>query len=200
MAAPLIPLSDVPDSPVLAAEKAALRQAATAARAALRLPDAGEALARTVLLHCPPPTGALLAGFWPMGDEIDIRPLMHRLAEAGHELALPVTPRRGHPLVFRRWAWGDPLVPGRFGTSVPPDSAEIVTPQALLVPLLAFDASGARLGYGGGFYDRTLAGLSGAWALGVAFAAQQVEKVPAGVHDVALHGIATEAGFLRTER
>jgi 5-formyltetrahydrofolate cyclo-ligase len=197
MAAPLFPLSDPPD---LAAEKAALRQSALAARATLCLPDAGEALADTVLRHCPPPSGALLAGFWPMGDEIDIRPLMRRLAEAGHPLALPVTPRRGHPLVFRHWAWGDALVPGRFGTSVPAETAPIVTPEALLVPLLAFDASGVRLGYGGGFYDRTLAGLPGAWALGVAFAAQQVEKVPAGEHDVALHGIATEAGFLRTER
>jgi 5-formyltetrahydrofolate cyclo-ligase len=197
MAAPLFPLSDPPD---LAAEKAALRQSALAARAILCLPDAGEALADTVLRHCPPPSGALLAGFWPMGDEIDIRPLMRRLAKAGHPLALPVTPRRGHPLVFRRWAWGDALVPGRFGTSVPAETAPVVTPEALLVPLLAFDASGARLGYGGGFYDRTLAGLPGAWALGVAFAAQQVEKVPAGEHDVALHGIATEAGFLRTER
>ncbi|WP_233553438.1 5-formyltetrahydrofolate cyclo-ligase [Teichococcus wenyumeiae] len=170
-----------------------------AARAALRAPGAAEALAEVVLRECPPPPGALVAGFWPMGDEIDIRPLMRHLEAAGHALALPVTPPRGQPLLFRRWRFGDPLVPGGFGTSVPPEGAEAVTPQALLVPLLAFDAAGLRLGYGGGFYDRTLASLPGAWALGVAFAGQQVAKVPAGAHDVPLHGIATEAGFFRTE-
>jgi len=115
-------------------------------------------------------------------------------------LALPVTPPRGQPLLFRRWRFGTPLVPGRFGTSVPPEDAPVVAPNALLVPLLAFDAAGRRLGYGGGYYDRTLAALPGVWALGVAFAGQQVAKVPAGAHDVPLHGIATEAGFFRTER
>ncbi|MCG7360952.1 5-formyltetrahydrofolate cyclo-ligase [Roseomonas sp. ACRSG] len=187
------------DPPALAAEKAALRRAALAARAALRVPGAAEALAQVVLRECPPPRRALVAGFWPMGDEIDIRPLLHRLEAAGHALALPVTPARGQPLVFRRWRFGQPLVPGRFGTSVPPEEAETVAPEALLVPLLAFDATGLRLGYGGGYYDRTLASLPGAWALGVAFAGQQVAKVPAGTHDVPLHGIATEAGFFRTE-
>jgi 5-formyltetrahydrofolate cyclo-ligase len=162
-------------------------------------PGAAEALAEVVLRHCPPPAGTLLAGFWPMGDEIDIRPLMRCLEAAGHALALPVTPSRGQPLLFRRWRFGGPLVPGRFGTSVPPEDAEAVTPAALLVPLLAFDAAGLRLGYGGGYYDRTLAALPGAWALGVAFAGQQVAKVPAGAHDVPLHGIATEAGFFRTK-
>jgi 5-formyltetrahydrofolate cyclo-ligase len=157
----------------------------------LRVPGAAEALAEVVLRQCPPPPGALVAGFWPMGDEIDIRPLLRRLEAAGHDLALPVTTPRGQPLVFRHWRFGEPLVPGRFGTSVPPD--------ALLVPLLAFDAGGLRLGYGGGYYDRTLAALPGVWALGVAFAGQQVAKVPAGMHDVPLHGIATEAGFFRTE-
>jgi 5-formyltetrahydrofolate cyclo-ligase len=193
------PLSFQSDSPALVAEKAALRQAALAARAALRVPGAAGALAEVVLRQCPPPPGALVAGFWPMGDEIDIRPLMRRLEAAGHALALPVTTPRGQPLVFRRWRFGAPLVPGRFGTSVPPEEAGMVTPDALLVPLLAFDAAGLRLGYGGGYYDRTLAALPGVWALGVAFAGQQVAKVPAGMHDVPLHGIATEAGFFRTE-
>ena len=194
------PLHDIPDPPALAAEKASLRRMAMAARATLDPNGAGEALPETVLRHCPPPTGALVGGFWPMGDEIDIRPLMRRLSDAGHSLALPVTPRRGQPLIFRRWAWGETLVSGRFGTSIPAETAETVTPEALLVPLLAFDERGCRLGYGGGFYDRTLAGLPGIWAVGVAFAAQQVAKVPSGAHDVFLHGIATEAGFLRTER
>jgi 5-formyltetrahydrofolate cyclo-ligase len=199
MVAPLSHIADA-DPPALAAEKAALRASALAARAALPKQGVGEALAEVVLRQCPPPPGSLVAGFWPMGDEIDIRPLMRRLHEAGHALALPVTTPRGQPLVFRRWGWGQPLVPGRFGTSIPPESAPVVVPQAVLVPLLAFDATGTRLGYGGGYYDRTLAQWPGIWALGVAFAGQQVAKVPAGAHDVPLHGIATEAGFLRTER
>jgi 5-formyltetrahydrofolate cyclo-ligase len=177
-----------------------MRRKALASRAALHSPSAAASLAETVLGHCPPPPGALVAGFWPMGDEIDIRPLLRHLSEAGHALALPVTPPRGQPLSFRRWHPGDALIPGRFGTSIPADTAETVTPDALLVPLLAFDATGRRLGYGGGYYDRTLALLPGAWALGVAFAGQQVALVPAGAFDVPLHGIATEAGFLRTER
>jgi 5-formyltetrahydrofolate cyclo-ligase len=197
MAAPL-PFQS--DPPALAAEKSALRRAAIAARAALRTEGAAEALATVVLRDCPPPAGAVVAGFWPMGDEIDVRPLMCQLEAAGHALALPVTPRRGQPLFFRRWRFGDPLVPGVFGTSVPARHAEPVIPDALLVPLLAFDGTGLRLGYGGGFYDRTLASLPDAWAVGVAFAGQQVAKVPAGAHDVPLHGIATEAGFLRIQR
>lgn len=188
------------DPAALAEAKSALRREALARRATLARPGAGAALAEIVLRHCPPPPGALVAGFWPMGDEIDLRPLMQALQDAGHALALPVTPPRGQALTFRRWHWGAPLVPGRFGTSVPPEDAPPATPEALLVPLLAFDAAGRRLGYGGGYYDRTLAVLPGAWALGVAFAGQQVAKVPAGAHDVPLHGIATEAGFLRTER
>jgi 5-formyltetrahydrofolate cyclo-ligase len=188
------------DDAELAAAKSALRRTALVRRASLVHPAAGAALAETVLRFCPPPAGALVAGFWPMGDEIDIRPLLQALQAAGHPLALPVTLPRGRPLQFRRWRFGEPLMPGRFGTSVPSTEAPAVIPDALLVPLLAFDAAGRRLGYGGGYYDRTLAALPAAWALGVAFAGQQVAKVPVGAHDVPLHGIATEAGFFRTER
>lgn len=187
------------DPPELAAAKAALRQRAMQARAGIDAAGAAEALARVVLDHCPPPPGAVVAGFWPMGEEIDIRPLMRRLQEAGHVLALPVTPRRGSPLVFRRWRYGEALEPGRFGTSIPATGPEIV-PDWLLVPLLAFDRSGARLGYGGGYYDRTLAGLPDADCIGVAYAAQEVTAVPTGPHDRRLRGIATERGFIAVER
>jgi len=202
MAAPRSPSPPLlSDSPELAAEKAALRRAALAAREAHAAPGAaGESLAEVVLAACPPPPGTLVGGFWPMGAEIDIRPLMRRLEAAGHGLALPVTPPRGQPLLFRRWRFGAPLVPGRFGTSVPPGEAEEVAPGFLLVPLLAFDRRGMRLGYGGGYYDRTLAGLPGARAIGIAYAAQEVAAVPAGPHDWPLAGIATERGFISTER
>lgn len=189
------PLAPAADPPELAAEKALLRQAALTRRATLDPEGAAEALAAVVLAHCPPPPGALVAGFWPMGAEIDIRPLLQRLEQAGHRLALPVTPPRGAPLEFRLWRFGEALRPGRFGTSVP-GGGEVVRPDWLLVPLLAFDRRGARLGYGGGYYDRSLAGLPDAQAIGVAFAGQEVAAVPTGAYDRPLAGIATEAGFI----
>lgn len=173
-----------------------MRRLALAARAGLARADAGPLLARTVLEHCPPPEGAVVAGFAPMGDEIDVMPLLHALHRRGHRLALPVTTPRGQPLLFRAWEPGGRLEAGRWGTSHPAEPVE-ATPDFILVPLLAFDARGHRLGYGGGYYDRTLARLPHAFRLGVAYAGQQVEAVPADATDMPLHAIATEAGFLR---
>ena len=185
--------------PVLLAElKAEARKAALARRATLD-PAAGHALVRIVLDHMPPAPGAVVAGFWPIGQEIDIRPLLHALHDRGHPVALPVTPRRGHPLSFRRWRPGDALARGPMGTRQPADTAEPLTPAFLLVPLLAFDRCGHRLGYGGGYYDRTLAALPGATALGVAHAAQELDEVPAGPDDAPLAAVATEAGLIIPE-
>lgn len=161
--------------------------------------SAGAALRDAVLAASPPPPGAIVAGFWPMGAEIDPRPLMRALHARGHAICLPVTPRRGLPLAFRRWAPGDALVPGPMGTSQPAPEAPSATPDWLIVPLLAFDRAGRRLGYGGGYYDRTLAGLPGATALGIAYAVQEVQEVPAGPHDVRLRRIATEKGVIDCE-
>jgi len=157
-------------------------------------PGLGATLARHVLAELPPPPGCVVAGFWPMGDEIDIRPLLSALHASGHSIALPVTPPRGHALAFRRWWPGMELQPERFGTMRP--VGEVLMPDWLLVPLLAFDRHGGRLGYGGGFYDRTLAGLPGALAIGCGYAVQEVEAVPAGPHDMRLTAIATETGTL----
>ncbi|KAA2214897.1 5-formyltetrahydrofolate cyclo-ligase [Teichococcus oryzae] len=187
------------DPPALAAEKAALRRLALQRRALIAAPDAGDALA-SCLMATPPPPGTLVGGFWPMGEEVDLRPAMHALHQAGCHLALPVTPRRGLPLSFHRWMPGEALVPGRFGTSVPAKPGEPVRPDWLLVPLLAFDRRGFRLGYGGGYYDRTLAAWPEAHAVGVAFSGQEVPAVPVGPHDRPLAAIATEAGFILLER
>ena len=138
-----------------------------------------------------------MAGFWPLPGEIDLRPLLHELASRGHIVVLPVTPKRGEALSFRRWRSGDAMVAERFGTLRP--IGETMVPDFLLVPLLTFDRRGHRLGYGGGYYDRTLAGLPRATAIGCAFAAQEVDEVPAGPYDVPLHAIATELGVIRCE-
>jgi 5-formyltetrahydrofolate cyclo-ligase len=179
----------------LDAAKRVARRAALARRHGLVPAAAGQALAAHVLRDCPPPPGAIVSGFWPMGEEIDIRPLLHALHERGNPVALPVTPRRGEPLTFVDWQPGDALVPERFGTMRP--IGDILVPDMLLIPLLAFDTKGGRLGYGGGFYDRTLAALANRFRLGCAFAAQQVDAVPVGPYDVRLDAVATENGIIR---
>jgi 5-formyltetrahydrofolate cyclo-ligase len=133
-----------------------------------------------------------VSGFWPLPGEIDIRPLLLTLVGRGHPVGLPMTPRRGEKLSFYRWWPGAQLHAGRFGTSHP-EGPELV-PEVLLVPLLAFDRTGRRLGYGAGYYDRTLAALPGVPTIGCAFAAQEVAEVPAGSGDVSLDAVATECG------
>ena len=157
--------------------------------------DVSACMTDVVLCECPPPPTAVVSGFWPIGDEINIRPLLIALAARGHDLALPVTPKRGNPLIFRRWQPGDALIPGSFGTMHP--AGEPVIPDFILTPLLAFDRHGNRLGYGAGYYDRSFARLPEAFRLGCAFAFQEVPAVPAGPDDQRLHAIATERGIIR---
>ena len=158
-------------------------------------PAFGAALVDCVLTGpLAPRPGQAVAGFWPLPGEIDTRPLLYALHDRGNLVCLPRTPRRGQALTFHAWSPGAGLQPGRFGT-VHPEGAELV-PDALLVPLLAFDRSGARLGYGGGYYDRTLAVLPDRPAIGCAFAAQEVAHVPTDATDMRLHAVATEAGFI----
>jgi 5-formyltetrahydrofolate cyclo-ligase len=152
-------------------------------------------LAEALLAHHTPAPGAIIAGYWPMGEEMDPRALMLALAAGGHRLALPVTPPRGQPLTFRAWAPGAALRAGPMGISEPISGDEL-RPDILLVPLLAFDRAGRRLGYGGGYYDRTLAALPGAKAIGIAYAGQEMPEVPAGPQDFRLPLIATEAGVI----
>ena len=169
------------------------RAAAFAARAG-QDPALGMHLAGRLLAGWRFRPGSVVAGFWPLAGEIDIRPLLLALAGRGHPVVLPVTPKRGNPLSFQRWRPGDVLIHERFGTVRP--TGELMVPDLLLVPLLAFDGAGRRLGYGGGFYDRTRAGLPGRTAIGCAFALQRVDAVAADVHDIPLHAVATERGLM----
>jgi len=177
--------------------KRAVRARALIVRAGLDPVVAGLGLTEAVLRDAPPPLGAVVAGFWPLAAEIDVRPLLLALQDRGHPIVLPVTPARGHPLSFRLWRPGDVLETERFGTIRP--TGEPRTPDFLLVPLLAFDRTGGRLGYGAGYYDRTLAGLPGRFTLGCAFAEQEVDSVPVGPYDRRLNAVATDRGVIRCE-
>jgi len=161
-------------------------------------PLLGTQLGARLLAEFPPPPAAVVSGFWPMSGEIDIRPLLTALHARGHRVCLPQTPPRGHPLIFRRWHPGASMITEAFGTQRP--DGEMLVPDYLLVPLLAFDAQGHRLGYGGGYYDRTLAALPNAIAVGCAFSAQQLDAVPVGEYDAPLHAVATERGVTRFTR
>ena len=148
------------------------------------------------------PAGAVVAGYWTTGDELDVRPLLGALDDAGYRCALPVVVAPDAVLVFRRWRTGDVLTAGRFGIMEPGADAEAVTPDLVIVPLLAFDRAGYRLGYGAGYYDRTLGALRGAGpvvAVGVGFAAQGVDAVPHDAADARLDWVVTETGAVRIE-
>lgn len=173
--------------------RAALRERRTAAaRAGL---DAAEGLAERFLRAVPVRPRAEVAGYLPIGNEIDVRPLLHRLRGLGHEIALPAVVASGAPLAFRRWLEEDALTDGPFGIRQPLASAPAVLPDLVILPLLAFDRRGYRLGYGGGYYDRTLAALRRrreSLAVGVGFAVQEVPAVPSGRHDQILDWIVTD--------
>jgi len=140
--------------------------------------------------------GEVIAGYWPVGSEIDPRPLMQACREAGHRLCLPVTCGADAPLQFRHYEPGDALSADMAGVAAPLPEAALLSPDIILLPLLAFDASGVRLGQGGGHYDRTLAALrvqAGPRAIGLAFGFQQLDKCPRAPHDQSLDDVLTES-------
>jgi 5-formyltetrahydrofolate cyclo-ligase len=181
--------------------KAALRSAALARREALP-PDQRQAAGLTIAelgLPIKVVPGTVVSGFSPMKSEISPLPLLRRLADSGVSLALPVVTARGQPLVMRAWSFGAPLVSGVWGIREPPADAPELYPDILIVPLLAFDRRGYRLGYGGGYYDRTIARLrtmKPVTAVGIAFAAQQIEEVPITPRDERLDLVLTEGGTI----
>ena len=181
----------------LVTAKEAARVAAFARReAAHGTADAAPAHAH-LTASLAPHRGAVLAGYMPIHSEIDPLPVMSEWAAAGGTVGVPVIEGAGRPLRFRAWRPGAPMVPGPFGALVPATGAEVV-PEVLIVPLVAFDAAGYRLGYGGGFYDRTLAGLRARGpvaAIGFAYAAQETgAPLPREATDQPLDLIVTEAG------
>lgn len=136
----------------------------------------------------------IIAAYLPMGGELDPRPLMQALRKNGNSICLPVCINEDAPLVFRRYRQNDALLPDDMGIAAPRATAQQVTPDIVLLPLLAFDGQGHRLGRGGGFYDRTLAELKkrgDCRFIGLAFDMQMVDKCPIAPHDEALHAVLT---------
>jgi 5-formyltetrahydrofolate cyclo-ligase len=184
-------------SSLIASAKSDLRKAALARRDALpgaaRMAAAEAIATRTFPIAVA--SGAVVSGFMPLNSEISPLPLMRKLSDAGARLALPVVVGRGLPLSMRAFAFGDALVKGVWGIRVPPPDAPEVSPDVLLVPLLAFDRDGNRLGYGAGYYDMTIAALRAkkrVVAVGIAFAAQEVDVVPTTPRDARLDLVLTE--------
>lgn len=146
------------------------------------------------------PSRPVVAGYWPLGSEADVRPLLARVHGAGMRCVLPVVRARTSPLFFRAWSPGDTLVDGLLGTPQPDGEHETLRPDVILTPLLAFDGVGYRLGQGGGYYDRTLDALRAEGrvvAVGIALEAQRQDAVPRGPHDQRLDWVVTEAGAYR---
>lgn len=190
------------DTASIAAEKTAARTAAYISRAASH--DAAQDAAAAIIPYILAEVAAAqprarVSGYLPIRDEIDPRPAMQALHAAGHLVCVPLVTGRAQPLAFCAWSPGVALTRGPFGVDFPEGTAPVV-PDLLLVPLLAFDAAGYRLGYGGGYYDRTLARLRARGpvrAIGLAYAGQEVARVPVEPTDARLDAVVTEQGVRR---
>lgn len=184
----------------LAAEKKALRIEARRTRHQLRHMYGTEAAEKAAAHACRfldgLPAGSNIALYWPLGDELDPRPLMRDLARLGHSCLLPVVVDKNLPLVFKPWDMGDPLIAGAFQVMEPSEDAPIISPDIIILPLLAFDDTGGRLGYGAGCYDRTLSEIPDIPAYGFAYSGQMVDDVPIGSFDRNLDAIITETGIV----
>ena len=183
-------------------EKQAVRKAAMAVRKRTHMAasGAGEAAAKHVLAWLESvPEVRSVSGYMPIHTELDILPLMQALHARGYAVSVPVIVGKAQPLRFRAWTPDAVMVDGPFGAQVP-ESGAWVRPNLLLCPMLAFDSTGQRMGYGGGFYDRTIAALSPVRALGYAYAGQQAENLPHEETDMPLEGVATENGIIWSGR
>jgi 5-formyltetrahydrofolate cyclo-ligase len=179
-------------------DKVELRRQARLVRNAISPEERASGAERVAVLGLPSFVGepGILGAYYPTPREFDPLPLIARFAQEGWTVTLPVITGDA-PLQFRRWHSGEPLVRGPRGI-MEPAAGDILRPALLLVPLLAFDARGARLGYGGGHYDRTLEALRGdgapVIAIGLAFDAQEMPQLPVDHYDQRLDGILTPSG------
>jgi 5-formyltetrahydrofolate cyclo-ligase len=186
---------DMAEAPAI--EKSRLRAEAMTRRDALSADQrqaASEAIAARPF-PLPIRTGTIVSGFMPLKSEINPLPLLQKLAETGARLALPAIAGRGKPLIMRAWEFGAPLDRGQWGIREPKADAPEVDPDILLVPLLAFDRGGFRIGYGAGYYDMTIHRLrerKPITAVGIAFAAQEAPKIPTTPRDERLDLVLTE--------
>jgi 5-formyltetrahydrofolate cyclo-ligase len=147
--------------------------------------------------------GAIVAGYWSFRGELDISPALISMLQHGFSMCLPVIEAADKPLYFRRWRQDEPLEMGRYGIGIPPAGAPVFKPDVLLVPLVAFDRNGHRLGYGAGYYDRTLRRIreeKQVLAIGVGYSEQEVPHIPAGLLDEKLDMIITQREVIRISR
>ena len=190
----------MPDTALRAAKKdLRTRMLALRADVARTHPDAATALCHNFLSNIDLPSHTVISGYIALRDEIDPAPLMAALAAKGCMLALPVVMGHGTNLVFRTYTLDAALIPGALGVPEPSPDATVVTPDMLIVPLLAFDRIGHRLGYGAGYYDRTLLTLrahKNIIAVGIGYGEQEVTTVPHGLHDAPLDKIVTNKEFI----
>ncbi|MCF6272908.1 MAG: 5-formyltetrahydrofolate cyclo-ligase [Rhodobacteraceae bacterium] len=185
----------------IAVQKQAVRKAAMATRKVAHeaASGAGRAAANHLLdWVASAPKVRFISGYMPIRSEIDVLPAMHALFARGYQISVPVIVAKATPLRFRAWTPDVNMVDGPFGARVP-ESGTWHQPDLLLCPMLAFDESGQRMGYGGGFYDRSIAGLKAekpVRAMGFAYAAQQVKALPHEPTDQRLDGVITECGIM----
>lgn len=141
----------------------------------------------------------VVSAYWPIKGELDLRPLMTELYNAGTEIALPVVETRAAPLIFRRWTPATRMVRGDWNIPVPPADAPEQTPDILLAPCVGWSADGYRLGYGGGYFDRTLASLNSApMVIGIGLLQSRIATIHPQPHDIRLDMIMTEQGVANT--
>lgn len=178
--------------------KAALRIRARAARASLdhgERADAAVAAARHFFDGIALQASDVVAAYWRIRDELDCQPILVKLMDSNQKVVLPVVVGPEDPLDLRVWEQGASLYESGFGTLAPSELAPKAEPDIVIMPLLGFDKTGTRLGYGGGYYDRTLASMKKKPKLiGLAFAAQELDRIPREAHDMPLDAIVTEAG------
>jgi 5-formyltetrahydrofolate cyclo-ligase len=178
--------------------RAKLRRAEAAASSGLAAAEAVSERVAALLADFPKAT--VVAGYWPIGTELDVRHTLSHLDLIGFGCALPVVVAKGESLTFRTWTPQVLMERSGLGILAPAATVPQVDPDVLLVPLLAFDRAGFRLGYGAGFYDRTLERLrrsKSVTAIGIGFAGQEVDSVPRDQYDQPLDWLVTERFVLK---